>query len=109
MLGLLFTHAACRTPEGDMRSNFAFVRNLAVLAVFAVSAHIASAQVSQETREDASRLVGSVYAGPSMTTLRELSDGFGGRLSGSPAYNRAAEWAAGKFRSYGIQNVKLEP
>src|SRR6266478_9154348 len=44
-----------------------------------------------------------------MTTLRELADGFGGRLTGSPAYNHAAEWAAAKFRSYGIENVRLEP
>ena len=44
-----------------------------------------------------------------MSTLFLLSDGFGGRLSGSPSYQHAAEWAAGKFRSYGIQNVKLEP
>ena len=55
------------------------------------------------------RLAASVYTGPSMTTLRELSDGFGGRVTGTPAYNRAADWAAGKFRSYGIQNVRLEP
>src|SRR5207248_1806392 len=32
-----------------------------------------------------------------------------GRLSGSPAYNRAVDWAVAKFRSYGIQNVKTEP
>ena len=80
-----------------------------VLLTLAVSVPFASAQVSLETRETANRLVGSVYAGPSMTTLRELSDGFGGRLSGSPAYNHAAEWAAAKFRTYGIQNVRLEP
>jgi hypothetical protein len=55
------------------------------------------------------RLAASVYTGPSMTTLRELTDTFGGRLTGSPEYQRSAEWAAAKFRNYGIQNVKLEP
>src|SRR6266550_1714911 len=62
-----------------------------------------------DVQEAANRLASSIYTGPSMTTLRELSDGFGGRLTGSPAYNHAAEWAAAKFRSYGIQNVRLEP
>ena len=66
-------------------------------------------QVSPEVQETANQLTGSIYTGPSMTTLRDLSDGFGGRLTGSPAYNRAADWAASQFRSYGIQNVKLEP
>jgi carboxypeptidase Q len=67
-----------------------------------------SAQVSPDTKATADQLAASIYVGPSMATLRELSDGFGGRLSGSPAHNRAVEWAAAKFRSYGIQNVKLE-
>jgi len=62
-----------------------------------------------DLQETANRLAGSIYTGPAMTTLRELSDGFGGRLTGSPAYNHAAEWAAAKFRGYGIQNVRLEP
>jgi carboxypeptidase Q len=69
----------------------------------------AEAPVSNDVRGAADQLTGSVYTGPGMATLRELSDGFGGRLTGSPAYNRAAEWAAAKFRSYGISNVKLEP
>ena len=66
------------------------------------------AEPNAEVRETADRLAGSVYTGPSMHTLRELTDGFGGRLSGSLAHNHAAEWAAAKFRSYGIQDVRLE-
>ncbi len=64
---------------------------------------------NKETQEGADHLAASIYTGPAMRTLRELSDGFGGRLTGSPAYNQAAEWAAAKFKSYGIQNVRLEP
>jgi carboxypeptidase Q len=67
------------------------------------------AEPSPDVQETANRLANSIYMGPSMNTLRELSDGFGGRLTGSPAYNHAAEWAAAKFRSYGIPNVRLEP
>jgi hypothetical protein len=55
------------------------------------------------------RLAATIYTGPSMVTLEELSDGIGGRLTGSPAYVRSTEWAVAKFKSYGIENVKLEP
>lgn len=39
---------------------------------------------------------------------RDLSDKFGGRLTGSAAYARAAEWAADTFRSVGLKNVHFE-
>jgi len=68
-----------------------------------------AAQAASDVQETTNRLAASIYTGPSMTTLRDLSDGFGGRLTGSPAYNRAAEWAGAKFRSYGIKDVRLEP
>ncbi len=67
------------------------------------------AQPPSEMKPVTDRLAASVYTGPSMATLRELTDTFGGRLTGSPAYQRSADWAAAKFRSYGIQNVRLEP
>ena len=44
-----------------------------------------------------------------MDYLRALTDQFGGRLTGTPAYRRSAEWAANQFREAGIKNVKLEP
>ena len=69
----------------------------------------AGAQSPSEMKPVTDRLAASVYTGPSMATLRELTDTFGGRLTGSPAYQRSADWAAAKFRSYGIQNVQLEP
>jgi len=78
----------------------------AILLLLAFGLH---AEVNPDIKDTANRLVASIYTGPSMTTLRDLSDGFGGRLTGSPAYNRAADWAAAQFRSYGIQNVRMEP
>ena len=84
--------------------------------LFAVSAFCAlgfvaimHAEPSPDLKATANQLAASIYTGPSMGTLRALSDDFGGRLSGSPAYNRAAEWAAAQFRSYGISNVRFEP
>ena len=81
------------------------------LVVFCVTlcSALLSAAPNSDMQAGANQLTASIYTGPAMRTLRELSDGFGGRLSGSPAYNQAAEWAAAKFRSYGIKNVKLEP
>jgi hypothetical protein len=70
---------------------------------------LAWAQPPSEMKPVTDRLAASVYNGPSMTTLGELADGIGGRLTASPAYVRATEWAAAKFRSYGIENVRLEP
>jgi carboxypeptidase Q len=68
-----------------------------------------SPDMKSEMKPVADRLSASIYNGPSMATLGELTDSIGGRLTGSPAYVRSTEWAAAKFRSYGIENVKLEP
>jgi carboxypeptidase Q len=67
------------------------------------------AQQSSDLKPVTDQLAASIYNGPSMTTLGELADGIGGRLTGSPAYVRATDWAVEKFRSYGIENVRLEP
>jgi len=40
---------------------------------------------------------------------RELCDRVGGRPTGSPACDRAVEWAAKKFREAGIEKVSVEP
>jgi hypothetical protein len=90
------------------RGEMTVLRALVLLWCCSISA-ILGAQQPSEMKPVTDRLAASVYTGPSMATLRELSDGFGGRVTGTPAYNRAVEWAAGKFRSYGIQNVRLEP
>jgi carboxypeptidase Q len=83
-------------------------RALVFLSLFGLVGTLV-ADPSPELRETTDRLAGSIYTGPAMNTLRDLSDGFGGRVTGTPAYNHAAEWAAQQFRSYGISNVRLEP
>lgn len=80
-----------------------------VLTICWVLPALAWPQSPAEMKPITDQLAASVYNGPSMNTLEELADGIGGRLTGSPAYVRATEWAAAKFRSYGIQNVHLEP
>ncbi|HLX86633.1 MAG TPA: M20/M25/M40 family metallo-hydrolase [Terriglobales bacterium] len=79
------------------------------LSAWCVVASVAFAQQPSEMKPVADRLAVSIYNGPSMTTLGELSDGIGGRLTGSPAYVRSTEWAVEKFHSLGIQNVRLDP
>jgi carboxypeptidase Q len=44
-----------------------------------------------------------------MEIARELTDGIGPRLTGSPALRRAAEWARGRLAGWGVANARLEP
>jgi len=66
-------------------------------------------QQPSDLKPVADQLAASIYTGSSMATLRELTDGIGGRVTGTPSYVSATEWAAAKFRSYGIENVRLDP
>jgi hypothetical protein len=64
---------------------------------------------SDELRRASGALAGSVLVGGhAWEYLKGLSDGFGPRLSGSPAYARSAEWAAAQFRAAGVRDVRLE-
>ncbi len=85
------------------------LRRAVALAVWWAVPVLAWSQTPSELKPVTDRLAASIYNGPSMTTLGDLADGIGGRLTGSPAYVRSTEWAEAKFRSYGIENVRLEP
>ena len=84
-------------------------RRVGLPVLFLLFALTCVAAPPDDLQQATNGLASSVLTGPAMTTLRELTDGFGGRLTGSPAYERSAEWAAAKFRSYGIKDVQLEP
>src|SRR6202158_3160274 len=85
------------------------LRHAIALAVWWAIPVLAWSQQPAELKPVTDQLAASIYNGPSITTLGERADGIGGRLTGSPAYVRSTEWAAAKFRSYGIENVRLEP
>jgi carboxypeptidase Q len=85
------------------------LRRAIVLTSWWVIPVLVWAQQPSDMKPVTDRVAGSIYTGPSMATLGELTDSVGGRLTGSPAYVRSTEWAAAKFRSYGIENVRLEP
>ena len=40
--------------------------------------------------------------------LTELSDEIGGRVTGTPAAQKAVDWGVGKMKAIGLQNVRAE-
>ena len=82
---------------------------IVALAAWSATGVLSYAQQPADVKPITDRLTAAIYGGPGMSTLEELADGVGGRVTGGPAYVRATEWAAAKFRSYGIENVRLEP
>jgi hypothetical protein len=72
----------------------------ASLVLLSITAVNLAAEPSPDVQEAANRLASSIYTGPSMTTLRELSDGFGGRLTGSPAYTRSVGLPTGNCSAH---------
>ncbi|HEU4405784.1 MAG TPA: M20/M25/M40 family metallo-hydrolase [Polyangiaceae bacterium] len=50
----------------------------------------------------------TLVGGRSYALLRELTDGYGPRLTGSPVYAGAARWALEAFRTMGVDDVRLE-
>jgi len=95
-------------------------RNRLTLRALLISSLLISLLVSQglafrpylapdSAEQSAARIAGMILVnGHSMKYLVGLTD-FGGRLTGTTAYNRSAEWAADQFRSAGIKDVRLEP
>jgi hypothetical protein len=69
---------------------------------------VLSAQQRSSPAQTLSRLSASVTNGQSTELLRQLTDDIGSRLVGSAAYERAAQWAAEKFREAGLTNVRFE-
>ena len=94
-----------------MRIGLASLIKLTLLvALLAPPGVRAQQQADDAERQTAARLAGSVLVGGrAFDYVKELTDKFGGRLSGSSAYERSAEWAAQQFRAMGISEVKLEP
>jgi hypothetical protein len=57
----------------------------------------------------AERLVGRELGSTALLAdLEELTDGIGGRPTGSPAYDRAVDWGVAKLRAAGLE-VRTEP
>ncbi len=79
-----------------------------IVIVLIVYARMGNAQSETQLQQEAKQVAASVLSGPSMEKIEELCDRFGARLTGTVAYDHAAEWAAAQFRAVGIQDVTLE-
>lgn len=82
---------------------FAFLALFTVQSTFGQSSEekIDSAAIAQIRDEGMNR-------SQVLETLRMLSDVYGPRLTGSPGYLRAAEWAQAKLASWKLDNSRLE-
>ena len=87
------------------------MHRLAALLLQIFVAAIAVGQPAQE-RIDTSAVAKIKYEGMNdskvMETLSYLSDVYGPRLTGSPEFQEAAEWAKKKLEEMGLQNVSIE-
>lgn len=83
---------------------------LSLILLLLPSVGLSQQQTPAGLQQTSARLAGEVLVnGRALEYVQNLSDKFGGRLSGSPAYDRAAGWAAEQFRAAGIKDVRLEP
>jgi carboxypeptidase Q len=83
---------------------------VAAVAILFNVAPLRAQQPPAEVQQASARIAGSILiGGRSYDYLQNLTDRFGGRLSGSTAYQRAADWAAAEFRAMGLRDVRLEP
>jgi carboxypeptidase Q len=83
-------------------------RACCVCVLLVLCGAIAFPQITPELKLTTDSLAGSIFTGPYMSTLEELADSIGPRVTGSPAYNRAADWGAAQFRAAGLANVHFE-
>jgi hypothetical protein len=73
------------------------------------SAPSASFSVSAETRDAVRQLIGdSMLNGKAYAYDGDLADTIGPRLTGSPNYMHAADWATQQFKEMGLANVHTE-
>ena len=87
-----------------------FLTALVLVSIFSTPVIARKPAGSDPIEQASARLAASILVhGRSMDYLKGLTEQFGGRLTGTTAYNRSAEWAAEQFRAAGIKNVKLEP
>jgi len=81
---------------------------------YALAAHVAAATVGAQTFTPDSAILARIRdeglkRSQVFATAAAISDGFGPRLAGSPAFRSAAEWVVGQASAWGLSNATLEP
>src|ERR1044072_2319776 len=94
-----------------MRSNLlAAATALALVTAAGLIAASAKAAGGDATDAQIARIMDEGLShSQAMANASELMDGIGPRLPNSETFDRAADWALGKFRGYGLANVHREP
>ena len=83
---------------------------LLALALAVGTAHAAKPALDNQAIETAEALRGTSETGSGAYAIVEsLSTEIGPRMAGSPAFDRAIEWAQAKFKALGYDKVYLEP
>jgi carboxypeptidase Q len=89
-----------------------YKRVMSLIAVVLIFCLTASAQVAQVEKVDQEMMKKIREEGMQrsqvMETLSWLTDVHGPRLTNSPQYKRASEWAKGKLTEWGLQRASLE-
>jgi len=92
------------SPAARTRWSFA-----TIVLVLALATALAAASPAGDPAGGVLRLMGNILGEtPTLSDLHELTDRIGGRISGTPACDRAIDWAASKFRGAGVDEVTLE-
>ena len=81
----------------------------AVLAIACTGSFLVSAQQRPELAVVQAIKVEAFDRSQVMDHARELSDRFGGRLTGSAQFDAAAKWAVERLRRFGVSDARLEP
>src|SRR5947209_3598573 len=85
------------------------MRVLALALSTVVLLFTSAAQAPLDSQPELKQIAGDVLVnGHAYDTLEQLTEQFGPRLTGSENYNRAAQWALAQFRSYGVDDARLE-
>jgi hypothetical protein len=93
-----------------MRNTVPLAIILVVLVFMAPATPMTAIRADGPSDEESARRLAGRAVGPTpmLDDLRELCDQIGGRPTGSPACQRAVEWAAAKFRAAGLDSVWVE-
>ena len=96
---------------GRARSLLLLLATVAALPVVAQNRRAPALNaIQREYQAVADRIIAAATGdSAAWNKLAELTDGFGHRLSGSPALERAIDWALARMKAEGLENVRGEP
>ncbi len=95
-------------PTSDSRESARQISLFAVATVFGLMPACASAAEPVDAAAVAAIIAEARDRSEAAELFYTLTDELGPRLSGSPAYDRAARWAVERFQTWGLSEARLE-